>query len=174
MSFFHVNAHVLVVSFLLLSRPQAILFPGEDLSEPWNCIFSPLLLAPTVSGLFLGPIFIAFSYTEVCRVKGGSREALAAPSLPTCQRHVVKAPPPRHSPPGVGLGARHPGELKELISEGPKQPHPCRVLTGTRSPGHSVWWAGQPATYPSEQMTLWPLGLLCHLPPASFHSFSSF
>lgn len=63
---------LLAVSFLPFPRPGAILFTGEDLSEPKNCAFFPPLLAPHTSGLCLGPIFTAFSSR---RVKGGSREA---------------------------------------------------------------------------------------------------
>lgn len=71
------------MSFLPFPRAGASLLTGEDLSEPWNCAFSPLSLAPHTSGLFFGPIVTGFSYADVCMVKGGSREALVAQSLPT-------------------------------------------------------------------------------------------
>lgn len=59
-----------------------------------------------------------------------------------------------------------------LISEGAEQPHPyhsgCQRYQESQYPvskaaGRSDQEAGYPGT----------LGLLCHLPPASFHYFSS-
>ena len=73
----------LVGSFLSFSRPQAILFAGEDLRAPWNCAFSPLTLTPHVSRFFLGHIFIALA--EVCKWTSADKEALAAQSLLMCQ-----------------------------------------------------------------------------------------
>lgn len=115
----------------------------------------------------LGPFSLLL---EVYRVKGGSREALAAQFLPTSQSHGHDPPPTSQVcawVPGVGGNWRCYYLWRSEATIG------MQSADSIRSPGHSVWRAGQPGTQPCGQIILGPLSLLHYLPPVSLHSFSS-
>ena len=144
------------MSFLPFSRPQAILFAGEDLREPWNCAFSPLTLTPHVSRTVLAWAHFRCFLAEVCRWTSADREALAAQSLLMCRRHTVKAPTP---PPLAILIPRCGPGFQASVRRGNRKCLSVKVQssrTHTTAGADSIRRARQLGAHTRRQITLWP------------------